>query len=381
VALRVLFLESGTELGGAQFALLTLLRSLGRSHVEPTFVTLGFGRGDIPEQVSGLGIPIVKFPYARFRHPVETARRVVALARLARRKQVDVVFCNGGHALLFGKPAALLAGRPCAWWVHGYFPEDPLNGHGIALAERILQADLILANSQYTARMLRRVFPEHGRIGILTPAVDTSRFFPLAENGAVLRERLGLGKHQLIVGHFGRLHPFKGQHIFLQAVRQLVQGKTSCHFVLVGGTPFGLAPEYEQMLRRFVSAHRLERAVSFLGARSDVNELMNACDVVVHSSVEPEPWGLVVAEAMAAGRPVVATAGGGPQEMICDRANGRLVPANDAHALAAAIEGVLADPQQRRSMGMAARARAMQKWQPAAAAQGAIAALEGLART
>jgi glycosyltransferase involved in cell wall biosynthesis len=67
--------------------------------------------------------------------------------------------------------------------------------------------------------------------------------------------------------------------------------------------------------------------------------------------------------------------------MICDRANGRLVPANDAHALAAAIEGVLADPQQRRSMGMAARALAMQKWQPAAAAQGAIAALEGLART
>jgi glycosyltransferase involved in cell wall biosynthesis len=106
----------------------------------------------------------------------------------------------------------------------------------------------------------------------------------------------------------------------------------------------------------------------FLGHRRDVNALMNACDAVVHASVESEPWGLVVAEGMAAGRVVIASAAGGPLEMIENRRNGLLVPPGDAFVLAAALEEVLARPAWRREMGEAARDHAIREYDPKRAA-------------
>src|SRR5712692_12111612 len=95
---------------------------------------------------------------------------------------------------------------------------------------------------------------------------------------------------------------------------------------------------------------------------------MNACDIVVHASVEPEPWGLVVAEAMAAGRPVIASAAGGPVEMITSGEDGLLVEPGGPEDLAAAIESLLRDPQRRQAMGESARLRAFEFFDAAHAA-------------
>lgn len=378
MTLRILVLESGTEIGGAQSALLTLLAAFDRSEVDPVFVTLGFGNGDMPSRVAELGIPVVALPFARFRRPIETVARIRTLARFIDRGGFHAVLCNSGHPLLFGRPASRLASRPCVWWVHGYFPEDPLKGHAIALAERTLGADMMLANSEFTAAMLRRVFPEHGGIRVLRPPVDTAAFAPNQSNGHGLRAALGINKETPIIGHFGRLHPFKGQHVFLLAARELVMARIPCHFVLVGGAPYGLAPEYSASLRALVTHEGLSDSVTFLGAREDVSELMNACDVVVHSSVEPEPWGLVIAEAMSAGRPVVAARGGGPSEMIKDGVNGRLVEPNDPRQLAIAIQSLLADPLARSRLGNAARETALANWTVAVTARHALRCLEAL---
>jgi glycosyltransferase involved in cell wall biosynthesis len=88
--------------------------------------------------------------------------------------------------------------------------------------------------------------------------------------------------------------------------------------------------------------------------------LLNACDVVVHASVEPEPWGLVLAEAMAAGRAVIGAAAGGPLEMIVDGQNGLLAPPGDAAALAGSMESLFRQPDLRRALGEAARKYAEQ---------------------
>ena len=362
MALRILVLESGTEIGGAQSALLTLLAALDRNEIDPVFVTLGFGSGDMPSRVGELGIPVVALPFARFRQPMQTLDRIRTLARFIARGAFHAVLCNSGHPLLFGRPASRLASRPCVWWVHGYFPEDPLKGHAIALAERTLGADLMLANSEYTATMLRRVFPEHGGIRVVRPPVDTVAFAPNLSNGHGLHATLGIKKETPIIGHFGRLHPFKGQHVFLLAARQLLDNRVRCHFLLVGGAPYGLSPEYSSSLRALVKQESLSDSVTFLGARDDVNALMNACDVVVHSSIEPEPWGLVVAEAMAAGRPVVATRGGGPSEMINDGANGCLVEPNNPQELARALHDLIASATLRSRMGAAARMTVLANW-------------------
>jgi glycosyltransferase involved in cell wall biosynthesis len=356
--MRVLFVESQTEMGGAQFALLTMLESLDRSSVAPVFVSLGFGQGDFPERVEALGIPVFRIPAGRFRELWSTGARIRDLRNVIRKENIDVVLSNSGHPLLYARPAALWAGRPCVWWVHGWEPTDPLRGHWINLAESLLSADTMLTNSEFTARVLRQAFPNHGRISVARCGTDLQHFHPDCERGRTARHALGISENTPMAGMFGRLQRWKGQHIFLRAAAMLVSRGTSCRFLIVGGSPFGLEPTYAEELRLFVQDAGLGDHVMFLGQRSDINDLMNACDVVVHASVEPEPWGLVVAEAMAAGRAVIAAAAGGPLEMIEPGRTGMLAPPGDAAALAEALESLFQQPERRRALGAAARRHA-----------------------
>jgi glycosyltransferase involved in cell wall biosynthesis len=120
----------------------------------------------------------------------------------------------------------------------------------------------------------------------------------------------------------------------------------------------GLEIGYKEKLHEIVRREGLSEKTLFLGERKDISDLMNLSDVIVHASLEPEPWGLVVAEGMAAGRAVVASAAGGPLEMIEHGRNGLLVPPGNSAALAEAIEALLENPELRRQMGEAARRHA-----------------------
>ena len=360
--LRVLFVESQAELGGAGFALLTMLRHLERKHVEPVHVTLAETCGEISSRVKAMGIPSLHIPAGRFRNISRAGRAVLSLARLIRWEQIDAVVTNSGHPLLFARPAAVMIGRPCAWWVHGYSPNDPLEGHAIALAQQFLGANALFANSEFTARMLRQGFPEHPAIRVVRPGVDLEASCPAPEAGARARQALGIASDEPVAGIFGRLQRWKGQHVFLQAAARLVSRGVPGRFLVVGDSMFGIEPEYAEELRRFVETSSLGDRVLFLGQRRDVNELMNACDVGVHASIEAEPWGLVVAEAMAAGRAVIASAAGGPLEMIDNGRTGLLVTPGEPSALAQAIEGLLNRTERRRSIGEAARQHARENF-------------------
>jgi len=124
---------------------------------------------------------------------------------------------------------------------------------------------------------------------------------------------------------------------------------------VVGGSVFGLEPEYFEELKRNAISLGLADRVRFTGFRTDVPRLMAACDVVCHTSRVPEPFGLVVLEAMVLGRPVVATEGGGPSEIIASDADGILVPPEDPGALARAMIALIDDPERRRTLGARGR--------------------------
>lgn len=366
--MRVLVVESQTEMGGAQIALLTLLESLDRTCIAPVFASLEFGQGNFPERIAALGILVHRLPGGRFRELRSTAARIESLRKLIHEEKTEVVLSNSAHPLLYARPAALLAGCPCVWWVHGWEPTDPLRGNWINLVESLISADALLANSEFTAGVLRQAFSTHGSIRLARYGIDLQRFHPDAEKGASAREALEIAGGTPVVGMFGRLQRWKGQHIFLRAAAMLAAREKSCRFLIVGGSPFGLEPEYAEELRQMVQSAGLGERVMFLGQRSDTNELLNACDVVVHASVEPEPWGLVVAEAMAAGRAVIGAAAGGPLEMIEHGRTGLLTPPGDAAALAEAMESLVVDAELRRTMGAAARRHAEQHFERHAAA-------------
>ncbi len=367
--LRVLFLDSQTELGGAGFALLTMLEHLDRGEVAPVYSSLAAERPEIWPRVESIGIPAFHVPAGRFRKLGRSARAMYALRKLIRKEEIDVVFANSGHPLLYARPASLATGCPCAWWVHGYVPAaGAREGEGpIARAQRLLSADLLLANSEFTARQLAVDFPRES-IRVLHPGVDLARFRPDPEAGMRARREAGLPEGVPLIGIFGRLQRWKGQHVFLRAATLLAGRAVRFTAVVAGGTMFGIEPEYAQELERLAATPSLAGRVRFLGNLANPQDWMNACDVVVHASVEPEPWGLVVAEAMACGRAVLAAASGGPLEMIDHKRTGWLAAPGDEVALAAWLEILLANPALRAELGEAARRHAAAELDPRRAA-------------
>jgi len=124
------------------------------------------------------------------------------------------------------------------------------------------------------------------------------------------------------------------------------------------GAPAANKPEYERRLRARCMELGIEDNVLFTGIRRDIPDILAASSVLVLPSVTPEPFGLTVVEAMAAGCPVVATAAGGPLESVLDGETGWLVPPNDSEAIAERVCRVLEHPRDAEEMGRRGRERA-----------------------
>jgi len=172
-----------------------------------------------------------------------------------------------------------------------------------------------------------------------------------------LRSELGLSGH-LVVGMFSRLAPWKGQHVLLEALSDLPHVQA----LFVGSALFEGDESYADALHRRVSALELQDRVHFLGFRDDVPTLMQLVDVVVHASTAPEPFGRVIAEAMLAGTPVVATRAGGAAEIVDAGRTGLLVEPGDPAALKEVLRDLLDDRTRARTLARTARSEAFRRF-------------------
>jgi glycosyltransferase involved in cell wall biosynthesis len=143
-----------------------------------------------------------------------------------------------------------------------------------------------------------------------------------------------------LIGVFSRLARWKGQHIVLQALKACPGVKC----VIVGAALFG-EDDYERELHALVRASGLSDRVFFLGHRPDAPSIMQAVDAMVHPSIDPEPFGLTLVEAMSVGTPVLASDAGASREILDDGRCGTLLAAGDADALSDAIRGLFAAPR------------------------------------
>jgi glycosyltransferase involved in cell wall biosynthesis len=351
-----LFVQSTTEAGGgAEAVLYNLFESSAPLRERSIVASLSFGDGDLPERLRRIGAEVVELPRARLRQPLGVARTVVGLRQLVRARGVRVVIGNGAHPQILGSAGARLAGVRSVFLVHmihsyPWWKNNPRD----ALAVKS-PCDMLLAVSRASLATMKQ----------LRPKVDSHLLY----NGTPIREvtaddarrargELGAGPDDILLGVFGRLQHWKGQDVFVEAAAAVARRDPLARFAVVGGSSFGLEREFFDGLRRRVAELHLSDRLVFTGFRTDVPRLMAACDVVCHTSRVPEPFGLVVIEAMMQGRPVIATRGGGPSEIIESDADGVLVAPDDPAALAAAMTALIGDPARRRSLGAHGMARA-----------------------
>lgn len=338
--------------GGAELALLHLMQQGQGAGVQWSVIFLQ--DGPMVGQVRELGVTACVIESGRLREPHRFGRAVLEIARLARRERVQVVFGWMGISHLYGGAAARLAGVPSAWYQHGM----PLDKNWIDRLATRLPAVGILTCSQAVADAQARLRPARPT-RVVYPGVELERFDPGAlPTPSEARRRSGLPVDGPLIGIVGRLQRWKGMHVLIEAMPQVLRAHPNAHCVVVGGV-HELEPDYLPFLESRIAALGLKDKVALAGLQRNVPEWMQAMDVVVHAS-DHEPFGIVIIEAMALGKPVVAGNAGGPTEIITEGVNGLLTPYGDSNALACAILRYLDDPKEAQKIGDAARQRALE---------------------
>lgn len=270
---------------------------------------------------------------AKVRSTVRTTR---ALAELLRAMGTRVVYTHSAKAHVYGGLAGRLTGTPVVAHVHDIVGTSGSSRANAALLHTTLRflPRAVIANSRTTARSLGRLRRPAAVIGCPATVPSTA---PPRRGGP------------FTFGMVGRLTPWKGQDVVLRAfaAARTAGLDPSARLRLVGAPLFGDDDLFGRELRVLAQELGIAGHVDFRGHRSDVGGEMAGCDVVVHASTRPEPFGQVVVEAMAFGRPVIAADAGGPAEVITDGHDGLLVAPGDVDALASAMVRLATDREAR----------------------------------
>jgi glycosyltransferase involved in cell wall biosynthesis len=339
---RILSVQPVSDGGGSEHALIGMIRQLTADGWECHVVLPGPAR--LASEYASAGATLHHLDLPRLTSsggPVRWARYAagwpVAIGRLvglARRLDVSVVHSNSLHAW-HGWAAAGLSRRPHVWHAR----EIVFQSGAALLVERFLArhfATRVIAVSAAVAAQLHR-----DNVVVILDEADPERFGP--HRAGRFRTAAGVTDTVPLVGSVARLDTWKGFGVLLDAWPTIRGLAPDAELVIAGGPVVGKEAYAADLRRR---AENLP-GVHWLGPRSDVPELMADLDVFVQVSTEPEPFGLVVIEALASGTPVVAGAEGGPLETIGAEAvshptpQGRLVPPGDPAALAAAVVDLL----------------------------------------
>jgi glycosyltransferase involved in cell wall biosynthesis len=354
---RVLRLFSRLNIGGPSLHVIFLTAGL-RDRGYDTRLVIGResgSEGNLLDMARERGVPYVQLAgLGREIRPFSDVVTLWQVYRLIRGWKPSIVHTHTAKAGLLGRLAAWLAGVPVI--IHTY--------HGHVLRHyfgplrtaffRKLEAGLnrltdvaITVSAALREDLIAMGVAPAGKIRVVPLGLELSRFAQPGPAGR-LREACGAEPADALVGIVGRLVPIKDVESFLDAAARVRAIRPATRFVIVGDG------ERRASLEQRAAALGLGDRACFVGWRSDLEAIYRDLDVVVNSSLnEGTPVALI--EAMAAARPVVATAVGGTPDLLGQGARGRLVPSRDPAALAAAILDTLDCPEEAQARARAAR--------------------------
>ena len=361
--------EDGT-VGGSHRLLYDLVKRLDRTRFR-SFVL--FHQTNLyVDLLSKSGVPVYCWDDIRRReqapaNPFERVRRLFAGIRrriaLIRDLQIDIVHLNNTptFTIEFWLPACRLTHTRLVAHMRGLMKSAPDRLDGV---RRYLagHCDEILSMSAVVSDSAIRVGIPRRRISVVYDGVDLSEWAPWNEERRDdARRSLDIPADKLVVLIPGNLKRWKGQQDAIESFRMLPRElRLRCRVLLAGGTANDPEDQiYAAGLRTLADTLYTEGGplVTFLGSCQDMPLLYASADLVVHCSTDPEPWGMVVLEALAMGRPVIASSLGGPSEMF-PQGSEMLVDPRDHRAFASALEKVLANDSVRKDLAVNARQHA-----------------------
>ncbi|NPV46616.1 MAG: glycosyltransferase family 4 protein [Armatimonadetes bacterium] len=365
---RVAYIDHASEVGGgAEEALADLLRFVDRDRVQP--ILLVAQRTDWLRDVDLSGIDVHRLfatapavlqrsrdTLGHLGADLQSARAslgpVWQLASAVRRTRADIVHTNSLKTHVLGGIAAWLSRTPLVWDVRDILDPGPAR----QLLQRVakLTRPHIIAMSGAVAEYLSPT----GRPVTVIHGGRSPDHFPCCNPSPELRAKLGLSPEDEVCAVVARLTPWKGHMVLLDAFAAVHRERPRARLLVVGAPTFWEST-YEQELRDRADRLGIGEATVFTGFRADIPQLLAVSDIMVLPSRQ-EPFGIVIVEAMLAGKPVVVCDTGGPPEIVVHGETGLVVPTWQVGPLADAVCALLGDPQTAQRMGRAGRLRALE---------------------
>ena len=360
----MLYLNPTADLYGASACLLNVLRSLDRSRFDAAVVLPA--HGPLEAGLAEIGVPCFVVPGLTvlrkgLLRPAGLAELAASLlpaawrvVRIAQRVEADVVHTNSS-VVLTGGLAAQLARRPHVWHVREIAADRPALWRWFGPL-MLRTSERVVCVSRATAVQFEP-FRARSRLRVIYDGLDPDRVRS-SVGASEARASFDLPPQATVVGSMGYLNPRKGADVLIEALARV----KTCHErpvrLLIAGAPFPGNEAYLEQLHGRVRALGLAEEVRFAGFVHDVARFFAALDVFAFAAREPEGFGMAVAEAMAAGVPVVATGLGGVLEIVEDGRSGLLIRPGSTDALATALLRLLRDPAERARLSAAGRAQA-----------------------
>ncbi len=357
--LKILYLDHAPIMGGAEKALLDLLRSLDRQRYQPVVATAS-DSAFLPILASeGIRTTTTRFEQVNVRHPaflLRLVRSTLALVGLVRREHPDVLHSNTVRGHVVSSLASTITGVPLVWTMHDRTLPIPFFRLLGRVPRRIIFVSQYLSGLYMTGESNR----QRGQV------IPNGAMPAPSQDRAEARRKLGLPPDSPVIVNVGRLVDGKGQDVFLQSAELIALRWPDAVFILVGGENDGdpASSRYAQQLRRLANAPGLAGKAVFAGYQPDTGSYYAAADLCAYTAVTPEGFGLVILEAMAHGRAVVASKLGAVPEMVLDGVTGRLVQPNEVVALAETVIELLGDREAISRFGAAGRQRVAEHFDP-----------------
>jgi glycosyltransferase involved in cell wall biosynthesis len=351
---RILFVDHTAVMGGAELSLL----DLATAYADTSKVLL-FQDGILRERLEQVGVEVKVAPVSKTMLNLRTSGGLSSLVTIPELWQIagylaqeaqdyDLILANSQKAFITAAISSLRGSPAVLWYLH-----DILTAKHFSQVNRLVAIFLanrfaarVLVNSQATGEAFVAAGGKTELTHVVYNGFDPQKFDLVNfEDVQKIRDQLRIGDAPL-VGLFSRLSYWKGQHVLLEAIKHL----SKVQVILVGTALFG-EQEYVCELKALAEIPELEGRVHWLGFRDDIPTLMKACDIIVHTSTEPEPFGRVIVEGQLARKPVVASAAGGALELIKDGVTGYLFPPGDASALRQLMQKLIEDPSLAKTLG------------------------------
>ncbi len=361
---KILFLNSSSDLYGSSRIFLEVIRLCRNAGLTAVVVLPGAGplfdllrEEGFQAEIQNLGILRRKYlnPFGLLNRLGKSVSALNFMNKLHREHQFDLVYSNT-LAVAVGAYWARKKGIAHVWHIH-----EILSGPKtlVYLLSKLLdhEKSFPIAVSEAVKTnwegRLKKTEPE-----VIHNGIPYSEFL---EERPDARESLGLPQDQVVITMIGRINPGKGQLFFLEMASRLSKKYKQVSFLMVGN-PY---PGYEKLqneMTSFIEEQKLEGRVFDLGFRRDIPAILQASSIFVLPSILPDSFPTVILEAMASGKPVVATRSGGAEELLIDGATGFLINVNDVEAGVDALSRLIESPELRDKMGKAGREKVLREF-------------------